>query len=261
MTVESNTLKVNVVGKLPITLEGVQLVHQNAESLFNDSQKVSIPTKVALLEIALEEIAKTRGILLGYEKNLFDKNPDLMETFLRSAHIGVENYNKKITELDNVITDFFDDVGQTYFLTPFGTNSFSDHDAKIKFLSKFIKYIREIQLPLLRSSSDRGKLKREILGRYIPKNRATDIKETDKIIGEILDVDDEQLSDIVKLKEYGLYLHVQNDVYIYPSARSLETATLENFLALLIAMAKNEVSLLFIVLGKFRKNQKRKVNR
>ncbi len=258
MTVKSNILKVNVVGKLPITLEGVQLALQNAERLFSDSQQVSIPTKVALLEIGLEEIAKTWGILLGYEKNLFDKRPGLMKTFLRSAHISINSYNENIGKLGSVITDFFDDVDPAYFLVPFDTNSFADHGAKIRFLSKFIKYIREIQLPLLRNSSDRGKLKREILGRYISKNKSMDTKEADKLIDEILDVDDEQLSYIVNLKEYGLYLHVEKDVYIYPSARSFETETLENLLALLIGMAKNEVSLLFIVLGKTKKG---KVNR
>lgn len=258
MTVKSNILKVNVVGKLPITLEGVQLALQNAERLFSDSQQVSIPTKVALLEIGLEEIAKTWGMLLGYEKNLFDKRPGLMKTFLRSAHISINSYNENIGKLGSVITDFFDDVDPAYFLVPFDTNSFADHGAKIRFLSKFIKYIREIQLPLLRNSSDRGKLKREILGRYISKNKSMDTKEADKLIDEILDVDDEQLSYIVNLKEYGLYLHVEKDVYIYPSARSFETETLENLLALLIGMAKNEVSLLFIVLGKTKKG---KVNR
>lgn len=256
MTVKSNTVKVNVVGKLPITLEGVQLALQNAERLFNDSQQVSIPTRVALLEIGLEEIAKTWGILLGYEKDLLENNPDFLKTFFQSAHIKVNNYNKEISKLGNAIEDFFDDVGQEYFTSPFDTNSFSDHDAKIKFLSKFIKYIREIQLPLLRSSSDRGKLKRDTLGRYISKNKSADTQEADKIMDNILDVDDEQLSDIVNLKEYGLYLHVQNDVYIYPSARSFEIETLENLLALLIGMAKNEVSLLFIVLGKTKKTKR-----
>ncbi len=256
MTVKSNTVRVSMVGKLPITLEGVQLALQNAERLFNDSQQVSIPTRVALLEIGLEEIAKTWGILLGYEKNLLKNNPDLRKTFFQSAHINVGKYNNEISKRGKAIEDFFDDVGQKYFTTPFDTISFSDHNAKIKFLSKFIRYIREIQFPLIRSSSDRSKLIRDILGRYISKNKSADTKEADKIIDNILDVDDEQLSDIVNLKEYGLYLHVQSDVYINPSARSFEVATLENLLTLLIGMAKVEVSFLFIVLGKIKRPKK-----
>ncbi len=81
------------------------------------------------------------------------------------------------------------------------------------------------------------------------------MKEIDKIIDDILDVDDNQLTYIVNLKEYGLYLDVENDVYLSPSARTFETETLENLLALLIGMAKNEVSLLFIVLGKTKKTK------
>jgi hypothetical protein len=258
MTVKSNIVKINVVGKLPITLEGVQLALQNAERLFNDSQQVSIPTRVALLEIGLEEIAKTWGILLGYEKNLFDNNPDFLKALFQSAHIVKKSYNKKVSDLSNEITEFFENVDPLYFFTPFDTISFSDHDAKIKFLSKFIKYIREISLPLLRSSFDRGKLKREILGRYISRDKSTDMDGADKIIDYILDVNDEQLSDIVNLKEYGFYLHVQNDVYVNPSARIFEKDTLEKLLALLIQMAKSEVSLLFIVLGKTKKTKKEK---
>lgn len=52
--------------------EDVQLTLQNIEGLFDDSQQVSIPTTITLLEIGLEEIAKTWGILLGYEKNLLE---------------------------------------------------------------------------------------------------------------------------------------------------------------------------------------------
>ncbi|SJK85223.1 hypothetical protein [Cuniculiplasma divulgatum] len=249
------TAKVNIAGNLPNTFEGVQLALENAERLFNDSQQVSIPTKVALLEIGLEEIAKTWGIFIGYEKNLFERNPQFLKRFLQLTHIKVDEYNKEVSKISKAISDFFDDVGQEYFSNPFDTISFSNHDAKIEFLSKFIKYIREIQLPILRTSSDRGKLRRDILGRYLSKSKSADMKKADEIIDDILDIDDEQLGDIVSLKEYGLYLHVQNDFYISPNARSFEMETLENLLALLIGMAKNEVSLLSIVLLQTKKNK------
>ena len=45
---------------------------------------------------------------------------------------------------------FFDENDPESLLIPFNTETFSDHNSKIKFLSRFIKYIREIQLPLLR---------------------------------------------------------------------------------------------------------------
>jgi hypothetical protein len=248
-------INIKIVGKLPITLEGAQLAVNNAERLLNDSKNVSIPTKVALLEIGLEEIAKAWGIILNFEKILFDQNLNALETFRKTVHINRKEYNKKIEEISKSITKFFDENDPESLLIPFNTETFSDHNSKIKFLSTFIKYIREIQLPLLRTSSDRIKQAREILGGYISKNKLSNMKEIDKIIDDILDVDDNQLTYIVNLKEYGLYLDVENDVYLSPSARTFETETLENLLALLIGMAKNEVSLLFIVLGKTKKTK------
>jgi len=54
----------------------------------------------------------------------------------------------------------------------------------------------------------------------------------------------------VKFKEYGLYLDIQNGIYISPSSRSYETETLENLLALLLGMAKGELIYLNNVLKK-----------
>ena len=257
MSVETK-MNIKIVGKLPITLEGAQLAVHNAERLLNDSKNVSIPTKVALLEIGLEEIAKAWGIILNFEKILFDKNSKALETLMQTAHINRKEYNKKIEEIYETITKFFDENDPESLLIPFNTETFSDHNSKIKFLSKFIKYIREIQLPLIRTSSDRIKQAREILGGYISKTKLLNIKEIDKIIDYILDVDDNQLTYIVNLKEYGLYLDVENDVYLSPSTRRFETETLENLLALLIGMARNEVSLLFIVLGKTKESKRGK---
>ena len=48
---------------------------------------------------------------------------------------------------------FFDENDPESLLIPFNIETFSDHNSKIKFLSRFIKYIREIQLPLLRTSA------------------------------------------------------------------------------------------------------------
>ena len=88
-------INIEIVGKLPITLEGAQLAVHNAERLSIDSKNVSIPTKVALLEIGLEEIAKAWGIILNFEKILFDQNLNALETFRKTAHINRKEYNKK----------------------------------------------------------------------------------------------------------------------------------------------------------------------
>ena len=152
MSVETK-INIKIVGKLPITLEGAQLAVHNAERLSIDSKNVCIPTKVALLEFGLEEIAKAWGIILNFEKILFDQNLNALETLRKTAHINRKEFNKKIEEIYKSIMKFFDENDPESLLIPFNTETFSDHNSKIKFLSRFIKYIREIQLPLLRTSA------------------------------------------------------------------------------------------------------------
>jgi len=250
MIIKSNTVKVNVIGTIPITLEGAQLAIQNAERLFFDSQKVSIPTKVALLEIGLEEISKAWVILLSFEKGLRDKNDDKIDVFLESAHIDSKKLEEAIRELAPKKGEFFRDYDPSSLSTPFDTKKFSNHKEKIKFLSKFIRYAREIQLPLLERSVDFGKAINEVIGRYLPRNKISNAEENYRVIHDFLSVNDSELEDIVNLKEYGLYLDVQNGIYISPSSRVYETITLENLLAGLLTLAKNELVYLNNVLKK-----------
>ncbi|MGC8483923.1 MAG: hypothetical protein ACP5OE_09810, partial [Thermodesulfobium sp.] len=125
-----NEVKNNALRAIPFTLEGAQLALQNAERLFIDSQNVSIPTQVALLEIGLEEVAKAWGILFNFEKNLFDQNPEYIKTYFKSAHIDPEKYNKKLAELDGDIKEFLEENDPSSFSTPFDTETFSNHKAK-----------------------------------------------------------------------------------------------------------------------------------
>jgi len=249
-TIVSNAIEVNVIGKIPITLEGAQLAIQNTERLLFDSQKVSIPTKVTLLEIGLEEVAKAWGILLSFEKDLIGKNEEHIDVFLESAHIDSKKLKKGIEKLARKKEEFFGKYDVSSFLTPFNTQTFSNHKAKIKFLSKFIWYTREIQLPLFENSYDAGKIINDVIGPYFPKNKLSNLEENYKAIYDILNINDNKLEYIVNLKEHGLYLDIQNGVYISPSSRSYETATLENLLALLLVMAKGDMAYLNIVLEK-----------
>jgi hypothetical protein len=254
MTSKSNKVRADMIGKIPITLEGVQLAIQNTERLLSDSQKVSIPTKVALLEIGLEEVAKAWVILLSFEKDLIGKNEEHIDVFLESAHIDSKKLKKSIEELARKKEEFFGKYDVSSFLTPFNTQTFSNHKAKIKFLSKFIWYTREIQLPLLESSYDAGKIINDVIGPYFPKNKLSNLEENYKAIYDILNINEDQLEDIVNLKEYGFYLDIQSGVYISPSSRVYETKTLENLLASLLIMAKAELILLNSVLEKLSVN-------
>jgi len=250
MIIKSNIVKVNVIGTIPITLEGAQLAIQNAERLFFDSQKVSIPTKVALLEIGLEEISKAWAILLSFEKGLIDKNDEQIDVFLKAAHIDSKKLEKAIKKLAPKIEEFFRDYDPSSLSTPFDTKKFLYHKEKIRFLSKLIWYAREIQLQLSKSSYNTGKIINDVIGQYFPKNKLSNLEENYKAIYDILNINEDQLEDIVNLKEHGLYLDIQSGVYISPSSRIYETATLENLLQLLLVMAKGQLIYLDNVLKK-----------
>jgi hypothetical protein len=250
MTVKSKKVRVNVIGPIPKTLEGAQLAIQNAERLFYDSKKVSTPTEVALLEIGLEEVSKAWVILLSFEKDLIDKNKEQIDVFLESAHIDNKKLKKWIEEFAQKIEEYFGKYDLSILFIPFDTKKFSIHEEKIKFLSKFILYTREIHLPLMESSSEVDKNIKDVIGLYLPKDKLSKLKKNYKAIYDILNINNENLEYIVKLKEYGLYLDIQNGIYISPSSRIYETETLENLLASLLGMAKAELIYLNNVLKK-----------
>lgn len=248
MIVKSNTVTVNVAGSLPVQLEAIQLMIQNAERLLDDSQNVSIPTKFALLEIGIEEVSKGWGMVMTFEKRSQGKNPDFFETLFDVAHFEKEKYNTVIKEIMPKITGFFSRNNPDTFMMPFDSKSWYDHKAKINYISKLIKYIREIAIPIARARPDRARAIGDILGGYVSKKHPSDFKEIDTEIDKILDVDEEQLTDVIKLKENGLYVDITNNVYVSPSSIPFETETLENLLGLLIEMVKGEVKVLLITL-------------
>ena len=233
-------------GKIPISLEGGQLAIENSERLFNDSQNVSTPTQFALLEIGLEEIAKAWGIILSYEFNSIKENRNFLDAYIKKLHIDKNKIDNRIKEI-NSLEALFSENDINWFMMPFDTKTFSKHNEKIEFLSKFIKYIRTM-LPIMSGTYDPVKRAREIIGRYISRDKLANIKDADKGVDDILNIDTNQIKDILEKKEQGLYLDVQNNVFISPSARIFETETLENLLDLLIGMAKSEMTVILATL-------------
>ena len=246
--IKSNIITVPVygIGNLKVTVEAIELTLQNAERLLDDSKHVSTPTKFALLEIGLEEVSKAWGMIMAFEKISQDKNPDFFKTQFKVAHIDMDKYDSTLKEIMPRIVAFFNKYNPDLFMMPFDSKRWYDHNVKISYLSQLIEYIREIALPLTRASSDRAKAVGDILGRYISKK--LDLKEIDTKIDNIFNVNNEQLTEIVKLKESGLYVDTNNDVFISPSSIPFETETLENLLDSLIVMIKGEVKTLLVTL-------------
>ena len=252
MTIKSNTVTITVKEKtkkstngtskdISISLDGIQLCIQNAERLLVDSHKVSIPTKMALLELGLEEISKAWGLLLTFEKQTFARNPDLIKIFFECLHIDRKKYNDAIQKNEPNFEKFLSETTLESFMTPFDVDSFTNHDKKIKFLSQLILYIKEIAFPLLKESQDREESTKDILGKYIGK---IDLKTADKVISEILNINEDKLGELVSLKEKGIYVDIEGGTFISPSSRNYYPDILQNLLILLISTSKNELTTL-----------------
>ena len=249
MSIKSNTVTITVKEKtkkgikgknkkLSISLEAIQLCILNAERLLDDSQNVRIPTKMALLELGLEEISKAWGLLLTLEKKIFDQNPNLIKTYFELSHIDFTKYNNAINEK---IAKYFSDTTFESFMTPFDKDSFTNHRKKIEFLSKFIWYIKNIALPLLKLSQNRENFAKDILGKYVGK---INLKTADKVISETLNINEGKLEELVSLKEKGIYVDIEGETFISPSSRNYYPDILQNLLVLLISMSKNELTTL-----------------
>jgi hypothetical protein len=228
------------------TIEAIELMIQNAERLLDDSKHVSTPTKFALLEIGLEEVSKAWGIILTFDIISVDKNPNFFEALLKVGYVDTEKISDILDDILPKIIEFFSKYNPDSFMMPFDSKRWKDHKAKISYLSQLIEYINKIALPITRASSDRTKAIGDILGKHISIKR--DLKEIDAEIDNILNVNYEHLTEIVRLKESGLYVDISNDVFIAPSSIPFETETLENLLDLLIGMIKGEVKSLLITL-------------
>lgn len=252
MLIKSNTVTTLVTGKtkkgikvknkeLSISLEAIQLCILNAERLLDDSQNVRIPTKMALLELGLEEISKAWGLLLTFAKQTFDRNLNLIERFFEVSHIDRKKYSDAIKKIEPQIEKYFSDTTFESFMTPFNKDSFTNHHKKIEFLSKLIWYIKNITLPLLKLSQDRKNFANDILGKFVGN---INLKMSDKVISEILNINEDELEELVSLKEKGIYVDIEGETFISPSSRNYYPDILQNLLVLLISMSKNELTTL-----------------
>ena len=173
----------------------------------------------------------------------FDENHENLEKYFKMAHIDIEKFTQILEDMEKEVAEFFSKNGGELFLTPFDTKKFSQHKAKLDFISKFVEYVRDIELPLIRVSSDRSKLIRETIGRCLPPVNSSDLRKADKFIDKILKINTKELRNISELKERGLYVDLEGNSLITPSSRVFEVATLEDLLMVLLIMLKSDITL------------------
>ncbi len=224
--------------KLKINLEGIQICIQNAERLRLDSQNVSPPTEMALLELGLEEISKAWILLMRFETQSFLTNSVLLSRFLDIAHIDETKFKEIVEENRTEIEKYILSSSLESFITPFDSHSFTDHKAKINYLSNLVGYIKKISLSTVQQSQNREEFAKDILGKFIGE---IDIESMDETISEALNINEDQLGELISIKEKGIYVDIEGGYLISPSSRNYFPKVLINLLVLLIATCKNEL--------------------
>lgn len=244
----SKKAKVTIMGKINITLEGLQLCFQNSERLYLDSKEVSVPTKMALLELSLEEISKTLALTYAYEDRLFE-NEKFYNAYIQGAHIDKKKLRSKIEKLiedPNSTLNTVDLIMSDSFIL----TMFQKHEPKIQFISKLIEFARDVILPFNKEIMDRSKTVKELIGRFYP-----DLSEEVKASSEAfmkasLDIDEHQLPDIIGRREDSLYISLEGGSFVSPISRAYDTDKLDLLVFALLAMSKGEIVLMTRALSK-----------
>jgi len=223
-----------------ISLSDIQLFLINAERLYNDSKTVSIPTKVALIEISLEEVAKGWFFMLKFLKRHTMKL-SIAENFIESDAINkiptdeLNEFSKKFSDLVDRVESF------TY-------NDLKYHEKKIKILHLTKQWIQnildlEIKYPFLILTSYEKISEFATRGIIRERVNTNEIINVLQITKEILSqINEDKLEKITKLKEYGFYVditpsgHVKSPTILTES--SLNLNYLEIFLQMLIDVLK-----------------------
>ncbi len=178
------------------TVENAQKCIDNADRLYDDALKTSSPTKAALIELSIEELAK--GLMVLY------KTPEFKDSGLKADFVDA---GKILEDLDG--TDFIktlDSFKIGDFTKPF-------HPEKLKFIQAIVKLSQQFfvtyrtQMELLINAFGKN------FSQYFSKSFA----DTMKIIEEELsNLDDSNISDLDDIKKDGFYVDFKDGKVIEP---------------------------------------------
>jgi len=223
------------------TKEGIQLCAANAERLLDDSTKTSAPTRVALIELALEEAAK--GWMLYFR--LMRDNPEAVKAsgvvdFARSALVqGTKG--RTIDELTDIIASFKDHA--QLLMRPPLDEAFQHHRVKLAYVRALVETLA-IVLPISSKVEYPPELlKRAIQGpaRFGGLPPADRVARARKLFDEFLS---QEVAEISVLKESGFYVDISGDgSFISPMSRVFKTAALEELADLLVTSLKGSIRL------------------
>lgn len=221
--------------------EGIKACVLNAERLYKDSLNVTEPTKLALMEIAIEEVSKGWWIAfmlmtspdnIERTKNRFGELMPIGTSFEKTHKEIVDNpdYKEIIGRIKETITKPIDLV------------SFRKHKRKLEFMKEVKEYL-EFYYPFITSLVDveqAAKLAKIVGGKYdsveIPANVLSEAKK--HALDPLKGLDDKFFTELDGLKEEGFYVDYKDGEYIQPGIHQYNSKNLENYLKTTLALLK-----------------------
>ncbi len=190
------------------TFENAKKCLENAERLYDDSKLVSNPTKLALMEIAIEELAK--GLIL-YIRSEPNKTSEFAERAIDDRTIDLlhSGENKGFHEA-------------IYKLTSTNVN-LTNHQNKLELLQRTLDVIKSYY-DLMREIFTKNPNTLEIVGSALGKENVEISKD---LHGKFPDINAKEM---VQIKESGFYVDFRGNKAITPSEANLKDVDKINLL-------------------------------
>jgi hypothetical protein len=224
-----------------INLQDIQLCINNAERLYKDSKSVSNPTRLALIELSLEEISKGWIFYFKY----IDRNPNSLDfqSFIKKPDKG------DIAEIDKKHPESVKEYEKLReILDSFKNEDLKSHDLKIDFLIQLKKFFQSSYF--IFTSIDYQKIHENIIRGITKKNFDSD-KETNSLEEFLNQINEDNLKNLINMKNDALYVdltpsgHIKSPDLLNSDFLMNKLEPIEIFLNFLIEDLKNTLLLLY----------------
>lgn len=218
--------KVTEPKRIAASWEGIQLCITNGDRLVRDSERVSEPTQAALLELAIEELAK--GWMMFF--SLAPKGSGTGPAPGLASMIGdftnkLEKSPPSPAEIAAVV-EFFKQYGDELSNPPL-EDAFERHAVKLSFLEAVVRFLIVIAPFAAAVGPTQEMVDRSISPAYkSPKSISPE--KFAEFSGELGKFRLEKLGDFRLLKEHGFYVDALDDAgFVTPGARVFANRPLE----------------------------------
>ena len=206
------------------TVENAKKCIDNADRLYDDALKTSPPTKAALIELSIEELAK--GLMVLY------KTPEFEEIGLKADFVDA---GKILEDLDG--TNFIktiDDFKIGDFRKRF-------HPEKLKFIEAIVKLSQQFFVTYRPQMETLINTFGNNFGQYFSKSFAEPMKITEE---ELSNLADSKISDLDDIKNDGFYVNFKDGKVIEPKNVPLSFKKLSRIFSFMRMLIKNIIILI-----------------